>query len=128
MRTAFTPSPSHGHRVPDPLPPKPPRHNLSFARDFPAHPGLDSLVDAFVRGDYAHVRAEAPKLARSDEPADVRKAAAVLLDRTRPDPLAVALLASTAVLLALLTAYWVVHGKAPASPSPPPPAVERVHS
>jgi hypothetical protein len=85
-------------------------------------------VDAFVRGDYARVRAEAPRLIDSGEPADVRKAAGTLLERTRPDPLAVALLASTAVLLALLTAYWAVHGKAPPSSPPPQPAVERVHS
>jgi hypothetical protein len=100
----------------------------AFARDFPAHPGIDSLVDAFVRGDYARVRTEAPRLIDSSEPQDVRKAAGILLERTRPDPLAVVLLALTAVLLALLTVYWVVNGKAPASPLPHPPAIERVHS
>jgi hypothetical protein len=101
---------------------------LTFARGFPAHARLDALVDAFARGDYAHVRAEAPRLIDSSEPQDVRDAARVLLERTRPDPMAVVLLGLTAVLLAFLTVYWAVHGKAPASPPPQPPAIERVHS
>jgi hypothetical protein len=101
---------------------------LAFARGFPAHARLDALVDAFARGDYAHVRAEAPKLIDSSEPQDVRDAARVLLERTRPDPLAVVLLGLTAVLLVFLTAYWAVHAKASASPPSPPPAIERVHS
>jgi hypothetical protein len=109
-------------------PTSPPRP--AFARDFPPHPGLDSLVEAFARGDYARVRAEAPQLASSSSPADpaeVRNAARLLLDRTRPDPLAVWLLALTGALLVAMTAYWAAHGKPPATNTPPPsPPIERV--
>jgi hypothetical protein len=107
---------------------RPRRPTPAFAQDFPAHEALDSLLDAFVRGDYARVRAEAPKLARSGEPQGVREAARIILQRTNADPLAVALLALTAALLAVLTGYWVAHGKAPASPPSQPPAIERVRS
>jgi hypothetical protein len=99
-----------------------------FARGFPAHARLDALVDAFARGDYGQVRVEAPRLIDSSEPQDVRDAARVVLERTRPDPLAALLLGLTAVLLAFLTTYWAVHAKASPSPPPPPPAIERVHS
>ncbi|MDP9033192.1 MAG: hypothetical protein M3O50_00150 [Myxococcota bacterium] len=90
----------------------------SFARDFPRVPAIDELVDAFARGDYRSVRTHAPRFVVAAEPQDVQDAARQLLERTRPDPLAVALLAMTGALLALLTAYWVVHGT-------PPPAAER---
>ena len=98
----------------------------SFARSFPASPELDALVDAFARGDYARVRAEAPKLEKAADDDAVRAAARTLVDRTRPDPLAVRLLLLTGVLLLVLTGWWVVHGKAPAGPSQTTPAVERV--
>jgi hypothetical protein len=104
------------------------RSRLAFARGFPSHARLDALLDAFARGNYRHVRAEAPKLIDSSEPEDVRAAARVVLERTRPDPLAVVLLGLTALLLAFLTAYWAVHAKPSASPPSPPPAIERVHS
>jgi hypothetical protein len=100
----------------------------SFAADFPREPALDGLVDAFARGDYACVRAGAPALASSED-ATVRDAAKTLVERTRPDPLATALLAITAALLVLVSVYWSVHGKAPAQqqlPSGPP--VEHVRS
>lgn len=100
----------------------------SFASEFPRTPELDALVDAFERGDYARVRAEGPKLAGSTEDAAVRTAATTLVDRTRPDRLAVALIALTGVLLVALSAYWIVHGRAPpgggATPAKPP--IERV--
>jgi hypothetical protein len=85
----------------------------SFASDFPRIPELDALVDAFERGDYARVRAEALKLAASAEDAAVRSAAETLVDRTRPDRLAVGFVALTGVLLVALSVYWVFHGKAP---------------
>ncbi|MDP9151470.1 MAG: hypothetical protein M3O36_16240 [Myxococcota bacterium] len=78
---------------------------------------MDELVDAFARGDYRSVREQAPRVMRSAEPEDVRDAARKLFDRTRPDPLAVALLAMTAALLALVTAYWVAHGTPPKTPN-----------
>jgi hypothetical protein len=99
----------------------------SFARDFPKHAALESLVEAFARGNYARVRAEAPKLASSAESEEVRRAAQMLLERTKADPLAVGILALAGALLVLLFAYWAVYGKAPPNNVPPPAPVERVH-
>jgi hypothetical protein len=85
----------------------------SFAHAFPRTPALDALVEAFARGDYAAVRSRAPAVERaSDDPA-VQQAARTLVERTRPDPLAVALLAIAAVLLFVLAGWAVLHGKAP---------------
>jgi hypothetical protein len=83
----------------------------TFARAFPRSPELDALVDAFGRGDYAHVRAHAPALERSSEDPVVRSAARTLRERTRPDPLAVGLLAITTVLLVILAVWAVLNGK-----------------
>ncbi len=103
----------------------------SFARDFPRLPALDALVDAFARGNYARVREDAPKLQASSDDGAVRKAAGLLVERTRPDPLAVGLLAIAGALLAVLTVYWIVHGKAPPGSAPTAvptaPPVEHVH-
>jgi hypothetical protein len=82
-----------------------------FASDFPRAPELDALVDAFARGDYARVRTEGSKLAESAQNEDVRLAARTLVACTAPDPLAVWLLVLAGVLLAVLSAYWTVHGK-----------------
>lgn len=99
----------------------------SFASDFPRMPELDALVDAFAQGDYARVRADGPRLADASADAAVREAARLLVDRTRPDRLAVGLVALTGVLLVVLSAYWIVHGKAPPGGGPPAkPPVERV--
>jgi hypothetical protein len=103
-----------------------PERRPTFARSFPASPELDALVDAFAQGDYARVRAEAPKLEQATEDDAVRTAARTLFDRTRPDPLAVRLLVLTGVLLLALTGWWVTHGKAPDGATPTAPAVERV--
>jgi hypothetical protein len=86
----------------------------AFARTFPSSPELDALVDAFARGDYALVRAHAPGLERSSTDPAVRRAARTLMNRTRPDPVAVVLLAVCGVLLVLLAVWAVLHGKAPA--------------
>jgi hypothetical protein len=93
-------------------PPAPPPVT-PFARDFPRDPGLDALVVAFSRGDYGRVRTEAAALARETKDDAVRRAAEELVDRTRPDPLAVALLGLAAILLAILTAWAIAHGRAP---------------
>jgi len=104
-----------------------PERRPTFARAFPASPALDALVDAFARGDYARVRAEAPALEKSSDDEAIRAAARTLVERTRPDPLAVRLLVATGVLLLVLTGWWVVHGKAPPGAAPPTsPPVERV--
>jgi hypothetical protein len=91
------------------LPPRLP----SFARAFPRSPELDALVLAFARGDYASVRSRAPALARSTDDPGIQQAARTLVERTHPEPLAVALLAIAALLLAVLTAWAIAHGKAP---------------
>ncbi len=99
----------------------------AFARAFPREPALDALVAAFERGDYAHVRAEAPRLADTTPDTAVKDAARTLVERTRPDRLAVALMVLTGVLLAALTAYWSVNGKPPPgqpAPTTRPPVIE----
>jgi hypothetical protein len=98
----------------------------SFAAEFPASPELDALVDAFARGDFAHVRAEGPKLEKTSSDEAVRAAAKTLVERTRPDPVAVRLVLLTGVLLVVLAGWWIVHGKAPAGATPTPTPVERV--
>jgi hypothetical protein len=102
----------------------------SFARDFPRQPALDALVAAFARGNYAQVRARAPELERSTDDEAVRRAARTLVERTRPEPLAVALVGLTAALLVTVTAYWAIHAKPPPggapTPASTPPPVERV--
>ena len=100
-----------------------------FARDFPREPAVDALVDAFARGDYARVRVDAARLMTSAESKAVRDAGRTLFARTRPDPLAVTLLAMTGALLALLAMYWVVHAKPPPGTirsTPPSAPVERL--
>ena len=91
----------------------------SFAREYPETPEIAALVVAFARGDYALVRANAPRLAASTADPRVKQAALELFERTRPDPLAVALLALTAALVMALGGWWMAYGKAP----PQPPAV-----
>jgi hypothetical protein len=98
----------------------------SFTRDFPRDSALDALVEAFARGDFAAVRAGAPALAKSADER-VRAAAQLLVERTRPDPLAVGLLVATAVLLVVMAAYWISHGRPPPAAAPTAPAVEHVH-
>jgi hypothetical protein len=95
----------------------------SFARAFPRSPDLDALVEAFARGDYASVRAHAPALERSSDDPAIQQAARTLVERTRPEPLAVVLLALAVLLLCVLAAWAIVHGKPP-PPSESPPKTE----
>jgi hypothetical protein len=81
----------------------------AFARSFPKDAALDALVDAFVRGDYAHVRREAPELIRSTEDGDVRSAALELRRRINPDPLAMILMFLATGLLVVLAGYYWTH-------------------
>jgi len=80
-----------------------------FAADFPRDPELDALVAAFERGDFARVRDGVPRIVASPADEGVKSAAKALLSRTRPDPLATLLLAISAVLLVLLSAWWITH-------------------
>jgi hypothetical protein len=98
----------------------------AFAHGFPRTPAVDALVAAFARGDYAYVRAEAPRLERASDDDAERDAARTLVDRTKPDPLAALLLLVAGVLLVALTTWWIVHGKAPAGGAPPARPVEHV--
>jgi len=74
-----------------------------------ADPELDALTAAFEAGDFARVRADAPRLIASAKDDTVKRTAEILLARTRPDPLAAALLAISAVLLVVLSAWWIAH-------------------
>jgi hypothetical protein len=85
----------------------------AFTKAFPRTPDLDEVVGAFARGDYARVRAQAIRLERATSDASVREAARMLFDRTRPDPLAVALLIIAALLLVTMAVWWMAHGRAP---------------
>jgi hypothetical protein len=99
----------------------------SFAAGFPASPELDELVAAFARGDYARVRVDGPKLAETSGDDAVRVAARTLVERTRPDPLAVKLVLLTGLLLVALAGWWMVHARAPAGAAQTTAApVERV--
>ena len=99
----------------------------SFARDFPRDDALDALVSAFSAGNYALVRAEAPKLAAATTDDDVRRAARVLRERVDADPLAKLLLALTALVLFVLSAWWLTHDDPPASvPLPEQRLIERI--
>ncbi len=81
------------------------RARPSFAATYPEDAALDPLVAAFERGDFGRVRREAPRLIASG-PDDVRAAAADLLQRTRPDPLARVFFALALGLLVFLAVYW----------------------
>ncbi len=95
----------------------------SFAEGFPRTPEVDALVEAFAMGNYALVRRRGRELARQSSDDGVKNAARTLVERTEPDRLSVALLALAAALLVLLSAWWIVHGKAPPAA---PPRVEHV--
>ncbi len=85
----------------------------SFARAFPRSPELDALVEAFARGDYASVRSRAPDLERSSDDPAIQQAARTLVERTRPEPLVVVVLSIAALLLVVLAAWAITHGKPP---------------
>jgi hypothetical protein len=93
----------------------------SFAHEFPEDPKIEAMLEAFTRGDYAGVRAEAKAIEQSASDESIKRAARSLVERTRADPLAIALLALTALLLAVVGGFWMVHATAPALASPHPP-------
>jgi hypothetical protein len=85
----------------------------AFARDFPEDPALGALVAAFARGDFHAVRAGAPKLARETDDEAVKRAALLLVERTKPDPAAKIFFLFAAALLAFLSIYWIARSHQP---------------
>jgi hypothetical protein len=73
--------------------------------EFPEDPELELLIAAFESGDFAQVRAEAPKLAARTAREDVRRAALELRSRTDPDPLLVGMLGLCILLFVFLVAW-----------------------
>lgn len=96
----------------------------AFARDFPADPRVEALLALFDAGDYGRVRIEGARLEASATEDAVKRAAATLVSRTRPDPLAAALVGVTAVLLVALSAWWITHDGPQPGEAPPKPKVE----
>ncbi|AUX48060.1 hypothetical protein SOCE26_095870 [Sorangium cellulosum] len=82
------------------------------APELPRDPELERLLQAFERGDYALVRADAGRLAKEAERAEVRRAARELLRRIEPDPLAVKLLLGAIALLVFLSFWYWSHSHA----------------
>lgn len=76
-----------------------------FLQGFPEDEALAPLVAAFLSGDYATLRRDAPRLAETAPDPAVRRAAAELRRRIDPDPLAVYLLAASILLLLLMIAW-----------------------
>lgn len=76
-----------------------------FAKDFPNSTAVDTLLDAFEKGNYAFVRSESEKILATAEDPEEKKAAAEMLARLRPDPLAIKLLLGAISLLVVLTIW-----------------------
>ncbi len=104
-------------RPPEPVASAPARPELDaagrerprFLLSVPSDPDLDRLVEAFERGDFATVRADAPALAERTEDERVRDAALELRRRIDPDPLIKYLLLASAVLLFVLVMHAYTH-------------------
>ncbi|HVY48780.1 MAG TPA: hypothetical protein VHB21_22985 [Minicystis sp.] len=75
----------------------------------PRSPELGALEAAFDRGDYATVRRDAPKLARSTDDDAVRARARELARRIEPDPIAKWMMAGAGLLLAMLAGWYWMH-------------------
>jgi len=87
----------------------------SFARSFPRNEALDGLVRAFALGDYRKIHDDAPELASHATDPAVRDAARVLLERLQPDPLAKIILLAAAMLLAVMTTWWITEARSHSS-------------
>ena len=105
-------------------PTRPPK----FTEGYPKDPALERLVDAFTRGNHKLVRDEAEALAEKTDDPEVAKAARDLRRRLDPDPIAYVLLATTAVLLIVLTIWAIKQSKRfdSSRPAAPPATVQIV--
>jgi len=90
----------------------------NFAKDYPDHPELLSLVEAFEAGNYRKVREGTARLiSDSDIDEDLRAAARDLRSRTEPDRLQIWLLVLAAALVLILSGYEIArHSERPATP------------
>jgi hypothetical protein len=100
----------------------------SFARDFPDNDELAALVEAFARGDYKTASEGGRALAAKTDDGEVKKAALLLAERTKPDPTSRVLFFFTAALLVFLSLWWMMHDgppkDGPPAPAGPVPTVE----
>lgn len=88
---------------------------------------LRALEGAFEAGNYRLVRRAAERIAASDASDEVKAAARAWKERTEPSRAQIALLAITAVLVAVLSGYEIFeHGRNAPRPGPPKPVIERV--
>jgi hypothetical protein len=85
----------------------------TFARAMPHDPVIEWLLAAYTAGDFARVRRDAARVIAGDGDAKVKDAARVIAQRTSADPMAVALVVITAVLLVALSVWWVLHDGPP---------------
>jgi hypothetical protein len=79
-----------------------------FAKAYPRSPELDRLVAAFIAGNFALVRRDAPLLAEKAEDGTVRAAAQDLRRRIAPDPTAIYLLGLGLALAVAVSAYYLM--------------------
>lgn len=99
-----------------------------FTESYPKDPKLERLVDAFTQGNHRLVRDEAEALAKATDDPEVAKAARDLRRRLDPDPIAYVLLATTAILLLVLSIWAVKQSKRfdATRPAAPPATVQIV--
>lgn len=81
------------------------RYRPRFVLDFPSNADLDTLVDAFERGDFRSVNVGATALREKNQDPAIRAACEELLLRIRPDPLVKALLGISVLLFVALVAW-----------------------
>ena len=83
-----------------------PSERPQFANAYPRSRELDRLVAAFMEGNFALVRRDAPLLAEKAEDETVRAAAQDLRRRIAPDPTAIYLLGLGLALAVAISAYY----------------------
>ncbi len=81
------------------------RERPRFLLNFPKDPALDDLVDAYERGNFKYVRANATQLILETKDPEVKRAAEQLRKRIDPDPLVVTMLAIAIGLFSFLVVW-----------------------